>query len=71
MSINRNRRELEKLVTRKEVKCRIQYQDPYYEDIGFRIPNYRKGYRHGGKYMYRYQQRMYKTWKHTRKTQYK
>jgi hypothetical protein len=45
--------------------------DPYYEDYWERFPKYRPGYKNSNKRLFSYQVRMYKTWKHNRKTQWK
>jgi hypothetical protein len=45
--------------------------DPYWDEgISF-YPSYRKGFKNPTKRIMSYQVRMYKTWKHNRKTQWK
>lgn len=54
-----------KIVTNDKIK------EPYWDEgINF-YPRYRKGYKNSGKQIMSYQVRMYKTWKHNRKTQWK
>ena len=62
MSKNRNRAKLNKAETSKEYKCiQINILYPPYWDDGI-------VFRNG---LFSYQYRMYKTWKHSRKTRYK
>ena len=49
---------------------------PYYEEGINMYPKSRsirenRGYKHSNKQIYNYQRRMYRTWKHNRKTRYK
>ena len=75
MSINRNRAKLNKAHNNKEYKLIEWFSDPYWDEG---VKWYPKGNRHShsgkkiwsGKH-YSYQIRMYKTWKHNRKTQWK
>ena len=58
---------------RKEYKIVTNYsiREPYWDEgINF-YPKYRRGYKNPGKRIMSYQVRMYKTWKHNRKTQWK
>ena len=58
---------------RKEYKIATndKYIDWYWEDMGKSYPRYRRGFKNTHKYLRSYQVRMYKTWKHNRKTQWK
>lgn len=44
---------------------------PYWDDGMIFYPKYRRGYKNPNKYIQSYQIRMYKTWKHNRKQQWK
>lgn len=45
--------------------------DPYWDEGLSFYPNYRKGFKCSKKRILSYQRRMYQTWKHNRKTQWK
>lgn len=59
--------------------CRKEYKivtrgwknDPYFDECWNYYPRYRSGFKNSGKQILSYQVRMYKTWKHNRKTQWK
>lgn len=73
MSINRNRARLSKAKTNKEYLA-LRFIDDYglYWDEGISFyPQYRRGFKNPNKHIMSYQVRMYKTWKHNRKTQWK
>jgi hypothetical protein len=73
MSKNRNRAKLKKAKTGREY--RILYLNelyPLYWDDGVNeYPKYKKGFKNPNKRIFSYQVRMYKTWKHNRKTRWK
>ncbi len=71
MSKNFNRQELKKVVTSKEYRCKMMYDDPYWIEYSTQYPNHSRGFKNTSKGLFTYQMRMYRTWKHTRKTQYK
>ena len=58
---------------RKEynVVTKPDYFDPYWDEGLNLYPRYRKGFKNSGKQLMSYQVRMYKTWKHNRKFQWK
>ena len=73
MSKNRNRARLNKTVNNYDYNrdlLSILYP-PYYDDGINILPKYRKGFKNPNKQIYAYQKRMYRTWKHNRKKQYK
>lgn len=45
--------------------------DPYWDECIVYYPRYNRGTNHSNKGLMSYQVRMYKTWKHNRKTQWK
>lgn len=47
------------------------YGDPWYDEYTNYYPRWRPGYKNPGKRLMSYQVRMYRTWKHNRKTQWK
>jgi len=59
-----NRKEY-KLVTNRD------YKDPYWDEGYNYYPKYRKGFKNSKKQILSYQVRMYRTWKHNRKTKWK
>jgi len=73
MSVNYPRAYLNKAKTRGEYKKLSQWWLwPMYWDEGISFyPKWRAGYKNSGKYIMSYQVRMYKTWKHNRRTQWK
>ena len=73
MSKKRNRAKLNKATNNKEYRIIfLNYEYPRYWDEGIHTyPNYRRGFKNPNKTIMRYQVRMYKTWKHNRKTQWK
>lgn len=73
MSKNRNRAKLNKAKTSKEYKS-ILINDiyPIYWDEGICFyPIWRPGFKNSGKRLEKYKIRMYRTWKHNRKKQWK
>jgi len=58
---------------RKEYKIATNYKytDWYWDECITMYPRFRMGYKNTHKYLMSYQVRMYKTWKHNRKTQWK
>lgn len=54
-----------KVVTNDKIK------EPYWDEGIMFYPRYRKGYKNPNKTIMSYQVRMYRTWKHNRKTQWK
>jgi hypothetical protein len=44
---------------------------PYWDEGVYLYPRYRRGYKNPHKQILSYQKRMYRTWKHTRKTHWK
>lgn len=73
MSVNRNRAKLNKAVDNRSYRrIWINFEYPVYWDEGRHFyPNYRKGFKNSTKQLLMYKVRMYKTWKHNRKTQWK
>jgi hypothetical protein len=73
MSKNRNRAKLNKAETNKEYKNIIidELYPPYWDEGASFYPKYNKGTNHPIPKLYSSQIRMYKTWKHNRKTQWK
>lgn len=73
MSVNTNRAKLNKANNGREygnILSDILY--PLYWDEGCNMyPRYRRGYKNSGKQIFSYQRRMYRTWKHNRKTRWK
>ena len=59
-----NRREYRKAFLKEEFP-------PYWDEGVHLYPEYRPGYKNSHKLLFSYQIRMYKTWKHNRKTQWK
>lgn len=56
---------------RKEYNVATRNDDPYWDEgISF-YPRYRRGFKNPNKTIMSYQVRMYRTWKHNRKTKYK
>ena len=47
------------------------YKDPYWDEGLYFYPTIRRGYKNPIKRIMSYQIRMYRTWKHNRKTQWK
>ncbi len=73
MSTNRSRAKFNKAHNGREYRIEIfqKIYPPYYDDgINF-FPKYRKGFKNPIKRIMGYQVRMYRTWKHNRKTQWK
>lgn len=73
MSTNRNRAKLGKAENGNVYrKLWIDELYPPYCDEGITLyPLYRRGFKNPGKRLMSFQVRMYKTWKHNRKTQWK
>lgn len=72
MSIKFNRSKASKCETNRVLKIMVIYNDDPYWDEGLNFyPKNRKGYKNPNKRILSYQVRMYKTWKHNRKTQWK
>jgi hypothetical protein len=64
---------IEKTINRREHKILTTVdQDPYPEEYGY-LHKHKRGYRGywKSKLIWQHQVRMYRTWKHNRKTQYK
>ncbi len=63
----------------KTTTCRKEYKivtndkikEPYWDDGIVYYPEYRRGYKNSNHRIMNYQVRMYKNWKHNRKTQWK
>ena len=55
----------------KEYNIVTKDQDPYPDEGVNFYPKYRRGFKNKNKRIMSYQVRMYRTWKHNRKTQYK
>ena len=56
---------------RKEYNVATRNLEPYWDEgINF-YPKYRRGFKNSNRTIMSYQVRMYKTWKHNRKTQWK
>ena len=75
MSVNFDRKKGDNTFTQKEYKIKVIYgQDPYWDECVNLYPRWNDRYEDNWKrrkQLYSYQIRMYKTWKHNRKTQYK
>lgn len=72
MSKNFNRAKASKCNSRKELKIKVvYYNDPYWEDHWSKHTKYNWGSKQPNKVLYQFQYRMYRSWKHNRKTQYK
>jgi len=73
MSKNVNRAKLNKAKTNKEynaLQLMVDY-GPYWDEGIYFYPMYRRGFKNPNKRIMAYQVRMYKTWKHNRKTKWK
>ncbi len=73
MSKNRNRAKLNKAKTSKEYLA-IQYDinyPLYWDECVTMYPRYNRGTKQSNKRLFSYQVRMYRTWKHNRKTQWR
>ena len=73
MSKNTNRAKLKKAVDNATYRrIWIKFEYPAYWDDGIATyPRYKRGFKNPTKTIFAYQVRMYKTWKHNRKTQWK
>lgn len=73
MSKNYNRAKYNKGFDRRGYKILLNDDlfPPYWDEGIYFHPKYRRGYKNPNKTIYSYQKRMYKTWKHNRKTQWK
>jgi hypothetical protein len=73
MSKNRNRAKLNKAKNEREYRASVfnELYPPYWDDGIVEYPKYRKGYKNPNRRLFNYQVRMYKTWKHNRKTRWK
>ena len=56
---------------RKEYNVATRNDDPYWDECITFYPKYRRGFKNSNKTIMSYQVRMYKTWKHNRKNQWK
>jgi hypothetical protein len=73
MSKNRNRAKLNKAQDGRSYQLKlIDELYPMYWDEGLNFhPRYRKGFKNSNKRILKYKIRLYRTWKHNRKTQWK
>ena len=73
MSTNRNRAKLNKVQDGRTYRVVwINELYPLYWDEGCNFyPKYRKGFKNSNKQLMSYQVRMYRSWKHNRRTQWK
>ena len=73
MSKNRNRAYLNKAQNGREYHIMLlnELYPPYWDDGVYLYPRYRRGFKNSNKGIYSYQVRMYRTWKHNRKTKWK
>ena len=74
MSVNYNRAIVKSCTNNSYYrKKQIKWMYPPYWDEGclYLYPAYRRGYKNPHKYVFPGQRRMYRTWKHNRKTQWK
>lgn len=73
MSVNRNRTKLNKSNCGRDYYIIWLDEEfpPYYDEGLNYYPIYRRGYKNSKKRILSYKVRMYRTWKHNRKTQYK
>ncbi len=63
---------IEKTTNRREYRILTTIdQDPYWDECKTFYPLYRNGFKNSSKRIRSFQVRMYKTWKHNRKTQWK
>jgi hypothetical protein len=56
---------------RKEYNVATKHLEPYWDEGITFYPKYKKGFKNTNKKIMSYQVRMYKTWKHNRKTRWK
>lgn len=73
MSTNRNRAKLNKAITSHDyylIWLKFEYP-PYWDEGCVFFPRYNRGTKYHEPKLYSYQIRMYKTWKHNRRTQWK
>jgi hypothetical protein len=73
MSKNTNRAYLNKAQNGREYHILLlnELYPPYWDEGVNFYPRYRRGYKNSNKWIYSYQVRMYRTWKHNRKTKWK
>lgn len=73
MSKNRNRAKLNKAFNTKQyhILWLNENYPPYWDDGIRSYPLYRKGFKNPNKFLFKYQVRMYRTWKYNRKTRWK
>jgi hypothetical protein len=73
MSKNKNRAKLNKAENSRNYRLIwIDELYPMYWDEGLNFyPKYRKGFKNNNKRILKYKVRMYRTWKHNRRTQWK
>lgn len=73
MSVNFNRGKASKCETRKELKLKVIYDDdPYMDECwGEHRTISERWSKQPNRVLYNYQVRLYRTWKHNRKTQWK
>lgn len=55
----------------KEYKIVTRDRDPYWDEGIVQYPKKRKGFKNPNRQIFGYQVRMYRTWKHNRKTKWK
>lgn len=73
MSTNRNRSRLNKSENGRNyhIKWIHELYPRYWDDGLFLYPTYRQGFKNSRKLIMSYQVRMYRTWKHNRRTQWR
>jgi hypothetical protein len=73
MSTNRNRAKLNKAENGREYQLLwLDENYPMYWEEGLHpYPQYRRGFKNPNKQIFKYQVRMYRTWKYNRRTQWK
>lgn len=72
MSINFNRSKASKCKTNRELKVKVIYDDdPYFDECWGTHNTTGLHHKKPSRVLYNYQVRMYRTWKHNRKTQYR
>lgn len=72
MSVNRFSRQKLSTVCDRRTYTIVNYDvDPYWDEGLTFYPKFRRGYKNPNKQILNYQRRMYRTWKHNRKHQWK
>lgn len=72
-SENKNGKVAKITTNRKEYKLstNCKFSEPYWDEGIIYYPEYRKGFKNPNKRILNYQKRIFRTWKHNRKNQWK